>query len=319
MLQEYQVQTKNQDRLIQSVINLRKKSLIKVLNYLIPKCSKMKIVNFAYSTIGRDLGFCERTIQRAVHELKDLGLIDYQAKFHTMHIYHVNPQIYALKEQLKHKLPSLWSKFIALSFVVLMGNVLPLEKKSFNSSLVSKSIFVRGAHSYASLQERNKNLTKVNRRVVDMVTNKPIISPTLKQITQDLKLTKHGQCKLLAFPDETLQKVWSGTSKEFVQSLPDPFNWIVKRCIEELALVGSEPDWNIYYLLLKTQNVPNTQPFIQKELKKQEPKIGVVLKSSILDRIPEWQNKVKENKILPSYLIQATETYNQNRKEELCN
>ena len=246
--------------------------------------------------MAKQLGFCERTIQRAVHELQDLGIINAQYRLMSSNIYKVNPEIYALKDQLKHKIPSLWGKFIILSLSLLVGNVVPNENKNFNSSLVSKSISVRRDHSYASLQERNKNLTKVNRRVVDMVTNKPIISSTLREITQDLRLTKHGQCKLLAFPDEILQNVWSSTGKEFVQSLPDPFNWIIKRCVEELSRIGSEPDWNIYYLLLKTQSVSNTQPFIQKEQKKQELKIGVVLKSSLEGRIPEWQRKVKEDK-----------------------
>jgi hypothetical protein len=311
------------EKLFQSVTNLQKRSTISVLNYLIPSCYKMKQVWFGYKHMADQLGFCERTIQRAVHELRDLNIINAQYRLMTSNLYRVNPEIYSLKDRLKHKIPSLWGKFIILSLSLLVGNVLPNGNKNY-LSLVSNLTIVREDQYSVSLQGRGKILKNTGRKRMSAQAGKITISPTLKEITQELQLTRHGQCKLLAFDDAVLSLVWN-ENKSLLKDYNNPISFVIRRCLEQSTIQGLKVDWDIYYLLIKRYDISKQDPLS----KTKEPKNSGIIQVDRTDFNKQYQQRIQQiqqesqqrvqeirkDKPLPEWLQDCTKKFIENHKE----
>lgn len=311
-----------QDKLLQAVTNCHKNSTIKVLNYLIPACYKMPSVWYGYKHMADQLGFCPRTIQRAIHELRDLGLIEARYRLMTSNLYKVNPKIYLYKRELRDKLSSLWSKSVGLSLLLLVGNVVPSGKKNYLYNLSSLTS-VRGNQYSVTLPGRGVKLKNTGRKRMAVETGKIIISPTLKEITQELQLTRHGQCKLLAFDDGILTLVWE-KSRYFLNGFKNPICWIIKKCVEESTLQQMKIDWDIYYLLLDRYGISKSQPF---SLKEEEPKNGIIpvvdrteFNATYLQKLQQNQQQAQQrlalqykDKKLPSWLEECTQRFLQGK------
>lgn len=325
-----QISVCDKEKLIQSVTNLHKNSTISVLNYLIPSCYKMKQVWFGYKHIADQLGFCERTVQRAIHELRDLGLLQVQYRLMTSNIYKVNPQIYVHKEELKHKIPSLWGKFIVFSLALLVGNVLPSENLK-NLSLYVNVTSVRGNSYLQNDHDYKLKFKKEERRRVSFDVNDLKISPILQEVTDHLKLNRHGQCILLQYPNEALDAVWfklyeTFKAKEFKHCMQTFVNSCEKYCVNKKLPVYRE----LYPLLLKRYDIKVGDYVIDREQKIEEPKKGCVVQvdrtefnkryeQRLLQKQKEAQQRIEEtrkDKALPLWLEGYTQIFMENRLKE---
>lgn len=147
---------------------------------------------------------------------------------------------------------------------ILMGNTTPY-KKIFISKPCKYilQLLDRGKSVYSRGMKLFKNNQKIKRVIMDEA-GKLIISSTLRDITQKLRLTKLGQLKLLAFSDDVLRIVWGSFKSS--KNVKSPFDWIVVGCEQYSKTKNIQIDWKIFYTLKDRYNVNDNGVYIQKTI-----------------------------------------------------
>lgn len=173
------------------------------------------------------------------------------------------------------------ASWMTLQKLGLMGNLTPYKNIFISKPCKSilqlldkgKSVCLRG-------MIKLKNKLK-ERRVIMNDAGELIISPTLRDITEKLRLTKLGQLKLMSFSDDVLKVVWG--SFRSTKNVKSPFDWMIVGC-EQYSIANDIPvDWQIFYSLLKRYNVTDSKKYVR-----EEPEKIVTTPVSLSSRVPDW-------------------------------
>lgn len=253
-----------------------------VMNNIFGAGDRLRYLTFAYDTIARDCKVSYSTVYRTVHMMTEMGLIHRIVRLTNTCIITVNPAIYKYAQKLKHAF--FYLKRIALRQLITnsIRNEEPLReifiskpcKYMYQLLDKSKSVYSRGMNQL-------KSRLKPRRVIMDEASNL-IISPTLRDMTEKLRLTKLGQLKMLAFSDDVLRVVWG--SYRSTKNVHSPFDWMVVACEQYSMANNIKVDWDIYYSLLKRYKVIDTKKYIR-DIESRP----IFVESSNLSSIPRWK------------------------------
>lgn len=145
----------------------------------------------------------------------------------------------------------------------LMGNLTPYKKIFISKPCKSLYQLLENTQGVCSRgMTKLKNKLKERNIEVDEAGGL-LISPTLRDITEKLRLTKLGQLKLMSFSDDVLRIVWG--SYRSAKNVKSPFDWMVVGC-EQYSVANKIPvDWQIFYALLKRYRVEDNKSYIRKQ------------------------------------------------------
>jgi hypothetical protein len=253
-----------------------------VMNHIFGASDRLGVLTFAYDTIARDCKVSYSTVYRTVHMMSILGLIHRVTRLTNTCIITVNPIIYKYADKLKYGF--FYLKRIALRNLISssMRNEEPLReifiskpcKYMYQLLDKGKSVYLRGMNQ---LKSRLKE-----RRLIMDEAGGLVISPTLRDMTEKLRLTKLGQLKLLAFDDDVLRVVWG--SYRSTKNVHSPFDWMVVACEQYSMANKIRVDWDIYYSLLKRYNVTDNKKYIRPVESK-----PLFVGSSSSSSVPRWK------------------------------
>lgn len=263
----------NEQEVVQVIQQGITKSQIKVMNHIIGAYDRLSTVQFSYQTIANDVGVSYSTVKRSIHKMTNIGFCSREVRDWNSCIIKVNDIIYKMADQLQDIFFHLKKVAKNISMVVSNRNELPLRDIFISKpSRYILQLLDTIKFSYL-LGMRGLETNQKEKRTILNEAGALIISPTLKEITQKVHLTKLGQLKLLAFTDEVLKTTW----KEFNQShsVNRPFDWIIVGCQRNCSILKVTPDWGIYYSLLKRYGVKDDRLYTMKKvptIEKKEPK-----------------------------------------------
>lgn len=282
------ISVSNNYRNINECINAANRSYRVILNHIIGRIFFYDNGMYeSQSQIAFITGYTRQTVNEAIAYWKKLGIITTSSRhknkfaFDSLE-YTIHDNLIKFKFHLCQRLTSLRNvPWRILEKVILKGNPTPIKdevlNKPSNINLHLKEGVQRG------LNFIKKDL-KPKRVVMDEGGN-IVISPTLREITQKLNLSRLGQLKLLVFSDQVLSVVFSSlkTTKSHIKS---PFEWLIVAC-EQYSKSQSIPvDWSIFYTLLKRYNVKDNKVYIRPAPVKTS---FVAASSCVSSRIPRWQ------------------------------
>lgn len=93
-----------------------------------------------------------------------------------------------------------------------------------------------------------------------MEISPPKITPILREITDQLHLTRLGQLKLLSIPEGVLSSVWSHYKK--LSGINQPFDWLMANCVRRSENLGVPIDWQLFHLSLKRYNLSDNKRYV---------------------------------------------------------
>ena len=248
--------------------------------------------------IGNSTGYTRQTVNHSLSVLSKLGLISIEDQhqgafsFDTLR-YIPNINLFRFKFYLYDQLKALRRvTFGHLQKLNLMGNLTPYKK-----------IFISKPCKYmyqllekgASAVSRGMSYLKNHKRTMESIMNEVgalTISPTLRDITEKLRLTKLGQVKLLAFNDDVLRIVWSSLKSS--KNVKSPFDWLIVACEQYCVANKIKIDWDIFYSLLKRYNLVDTKKYIQSATQ------SVIPSVSSSAKIPRWK-MFPSDKVAPGF------------------
>lgn len=82
----------------------------------------------------------------------------------------------------------------------------------------------------------------------------------IRDITDSLRLTKWGQIRLSAFPDEAILYTTQRFFLERKSRIINPFGWFKTVCIEYCAENNIVPNWHFMYQLAEAYQMPSDAP-----------------------------------------------------------
>ena len=92
-----------------------------------------------------------------------------------------------------------------------------------------------------------------------MESGENFITPSLRQATELMGLTKWGQIRLAAFPNEVIEHA----NKQFSFAKPaNPYNWYFKVCLEYCSANKITPDWDFMKALANKYGMPSKPDFV---------------------------------------------------------
>lgn len=239
------------------------------------------------ATIGIHTGGRSRqTINNHISTLKSKNLITvedlHQGKYNNDSLRYIpNKLLFKFKFYLYEKLNALRkASWMTLQKLNLIGFLTPHKK-----------IFISKPCKYISqLLEKDirgmKLKNKFEKRKIEMdEADNIVISATLRDITEKLRLTKLGQLKLLSFSDDVLRIVWK--SYHATKNVKSPFDWMVVGCEQYSIANKISVDWPIFYSLLKRYKVEDNKVYVRKEEPKNNHLVTTVTTSKSV--IPRWK------------------------------
>ena len=279
---------------------------VRVLDYVLGFYKRTNSVYMSQGYIARHLDLARETINRAIKKLISLGLLKSYHRSGTSYdndslLYVPNKSLFKFRHVLNKVLFSLKSvPFWVLKKLGLITNVTPLRRRD----IFLPSLYTRVRDCAREATGQLKKFIKQEGSTMSEV-QKPNISPTLREITQNLRLTKLGQVKLLTFSDEILRQVWLHCKT--ISGLKEPFQWIMTQCIKQYQLDGSRVDWNMYHIMLERFCITDDKVYVQAKPQQEPKKVAV-----FSERIPEIVTKGYTKLEPHPFFAQEFQTFIQN-------
>jgi hypothetical protein len=321
------------------------KSQIETFDYLLSKCSANDLlkksssnvlVNISQQCIARSLGYCRKTISRAISELVAFGFITAEYVHRKTSMYYISSIVGVIATDMQDRaniakiLPAIRTYMWYLtckSFNIVAKplcelqpeenkasqktqNVPPYIEALENNLVISKDCkFVARAKSAVSqlvkkttvamtnFKDRFKNKSskelKIQEKGVAIMKEHsiPFISPLMKSITNYLKLTKHGQIRLLIYDEKSLQSAFDSIDRAMRSQ--DPFAFFVEHCngysFQHKLPVKEE----LYETMMTRYEIKRDSAFVAKKI--EEPKKISVAKAvdDTLSREVTVEEKIK--------------------------
>lgn len=264
----------------------------KVLCVVIMVCGKNRHAYASQAYIADiatvSLAYCNK----ALKHLEGLGLISKFYRHRTTCNYRVAEyfKIEHIRSELSHILPGLrymWtylqspiSSLNGLPKLSLSRYVIPLGKRTIGTYKYNSyppSPRMRTGHSGSGIELRIipasdnshkpyktlRALTKWDAKHMQDNAPNPI-SPLIRSLNE-LNLSRSGQIKLSAFPDNVID--YAKDKLGYAKNVKDPFNWFLSVCTDYCKSNDIKPDWPWVYELSKKYNVDlNTSPIIVKRI-----------------------------------------------------
>ena len=274
--------------------NILTKSDHKIMNHLFGACDRLSKFTFAQQTIADDMSLSVSTIKRCINKLVSLGIVfrASRARDWNTNILRINSAIYEFAE-------SIQNKYFYLKRIVLRNKVFKLkiyyqklglfdsdrnELPLYRKDIVNISCRVKD--NVRARVTRYINCYKQERKV-EMEAGEIVISPTLREITNVLHLSKHGQLKLLAFPDNILSVAWRQCKMK--HGIKDPFSYLIVQCDQHSVSLQIKPNWDLYYAMLKRYKVDKDSSFIKKR------SATIIQPVTITEHEPRWKKFVNQS------------------------
>lgn len=250
-----------QNALWQALNSNFSEAVIVVANYFFSRARSNPLITVSYETIAKQVKIkkrnriCRETVRRSINKLIELGILKrLEQKFHMgACTFRVDVRVFNFAEQFKLKFKSFF-RYLAIRAITLWKpNVAPLYKYSiYNKPRIS--IVVDNQSS--TEVKRGNFLTKGNE--VDI--SPPNITPTLREITDRLHLSRLGQLKLLVIPDDILSSVWSHYKK--LSGINQPFDWLMANSLRRAENLGIAINWELFHLSVKRYGLVDNKKYI---------------------------------------------------------
>lgn len=235
-------------------------SHVDILNYLLFLAGKFKVVGCSQAHIARATGFGKRTVIKVLADLHEWRLIYKGYRHMRTCFYNISP--YFKSPTAKSRLGSFFTSLrivVFLSLYSLLSQAAPTA--STPTCTLNKYVSYIRKKNYYKKYRPTDNLMAIERH---KVYGENPISMAIQDITDELGLTKWGQIRLSAFPDEVILYVTQRYRLERKSRILNPFGWFKTVCIEHCAENNITPDWRFIYLLAEAYqmptNAPNTYP-----------------------------------------------------------
>lgn len=232
----------------------------KALNYMINRCRMNPSFSASYQTIAKSLKCSEKTIRRAVNKFISMGLMTKSVRY-CMDIckFTINASIYKFADYFRYKFDSL-KKHYNLGRKIdylkkLKQNVRPLCSNLLSKIFIPRKSYVVDNQSQG-IVKRGNFLTKRE----DVEVSPPTITPTLRQITDRIGLTKLGQLKLMCIPEDILSSVWHHCKKQ--SGVNNPFDWIMANCLRRCEKLNIDINWELFYLSVKRYGLKDNKKYV---------------------------------------------------------
>jgi len=218
--------------------------------------------------IANSTGYTRQTVNGVISELRKVGLLDIVSfhgdKFNFDVLNYIpNPLIFKFKLDLYTKIKSLVRvTFRHLQKLNLMGNPTPYKSFVSKPCKYMSQLLDTGKRGINFI----KNISKPKRLIMNEA-GELIISLTLRDITEKLKLTKLGQLKLLVFPDEVLSTVWK--SCRIGTNIKSPFDWMIVGCEQYCKANKIEFSWSVFFTLMERYSIKDNRVYVRTKV---EPK-----------------------------------------------
>ena len=272
-----------------------------VANYFFSRARSNPQFRVSYETIASQTKIknrkriCRETVRRAINKLIDLNLLKrIKEKFYMGACeYRVNVLIFKVAASVKDKFKSLLRYLAVQANSLWKPNVAPLYKYS---NIYPRKYIVVDNQSQKNIK-RGNFLTKRE----DMEISPPNISPTLREITNRIGLTKLGQLKLLVIPEDILSSVWSHFKKQ--AGVNKPFEWILANCLRRCENLGIAISWELFYLSVKRYGLVDNKIYVSK-INKVEKKV-IESSRSVDNIIRPYQDKTEPHPKFAQFYFQA--------------
>jgi len=223
----------------------------KILGLLLSLKKRFKVVAPTQEYIAKKIGYSRQTTNASLGRLHAKKLIYKGYRHMRPCFYNLSP--FLLHESTAMKLRSLFSTYKRMF-------IFSLSLLIISSSSISKGFtrdkFLRNNKDYYYF----KNVGFNQGRVMESAHT------VLLDITKKLRLTKWGQIRLSAFPEQALQHAlddYEFAQKYQKKSIDNVFSWFFKSCLVYCNEHNITPDWVLMKKLETQHGMPTNPLFIQ--------------------------------------------------------
>lgn len=221
-----------------------------VFDYLNFLSNHNQVVYVSQSGIAKHAGIGRQYCNRIIRGFEELGLISTNYRHMKTSLYKISN--FFANPLIRSRLCHIIKSFRKLPLILLWTQSL-LGLLGYNNNYK----YHTQTKSYRS-REFVKNLSR-SKNCRGCMNNEYPISPVIRDI-KILNLTRWGQIKLSAFPDDAIKEAIS--RMEYFKSAKDPFALFMKICLEYCKTENISPNWDWYYKLSKVYNMPENAPMI---------------------------------------------------------
>jgi DNA-binding Lrp family transcriptional regulator len=223
---------KNQQENLLTYVRSLSKPRIKILNYLISLSLKNRVVFPSQETIAHIAGITRKTCSNLLKELSRDGLIEkkYYHRRSCFYVVHSDFFDYSIRSALSH----IFSAFKLLQITLLLSiNINSKFQSEYVTPLYYKDI-------------RYNNYSKkvpVENGMDKLVSADNPISIAIRDLNF-LHLTKWGQIKLSAFPEDVIYEAKEEYLKYEMPGIRDHFSYFMVSCLKICKEKNITPNWN---------------------------------------------------------------------------
>lgn len=257
------------DSVIDQALSLNfTKSDIKVLNYFFNRARSSHSFEVSAITIAQQHKISPATVDRTIKKIENCGIIiKITPKFNPILkkegklpscTYVINPRLLKnFSSKFKHKFTSFFKYLSIAALSLWYVNVEQPLKGYYNNPGISISISERVAPVF-----NTRGLKNQKREEMDsvMVESTPKISPTLREVTDKLRLTKLGQLKLLVFEDSILSEAWNDFKK--LSKINSPFDYLILNCVKKSERRNIPVYWDLFYTSCQRYGLTDNKKYV---------------------------------------------------------
>lgn len=251
-----------------------------ILDALLHGSNIFESIYYAQATLGRRAHVTREWVNKVCKEFQEHGLIYKTTVWRQSCQYYLNPLFYSFSFRYRVRdlfVSCSWIPPVILSMFAICNDLSKLKCKTFQSaeftlsSYEEKNIYINSL--YNSQKYRYESVTEVK---ITQKSKKEIKRRPLKQFKQEfqgdnpipgyirditeLSLTKWGQIKLCAFPEEAIQ--YARSRLRVFSKAKDPFSFFFKSCCEYCETNEIRPDWMWIDALANHYQMPANAPML---------------------------------------------------------
>jgi hypothetical protein len=216
----------------------------KALNYLVSHSIEHDFIFPSQKTIAHEAGVTRKTCNYILKELESKGLIRKEYRHRKSCVYKVNSLLF--DPTIRSALATVFKAFKFLQISLLLS-IVPFQKclSEYAPALNYKAI-------------RNDYYIKKTPHRMNMDKYLDIQNPISGAIRnlKFLNLTRWGQIKLSAFPEDILNEVKDEYLKYSMNNIRDPFKYFFVSCLKLCKERNIKPDWSWVHQLSAHHQMP---------------------------------------------------------------
>lgn len=255
-----------------------------VLDALIHGSNIYNAIMYSQQTIADRAGVSLRTVNGAVREFEEHGVIRKHYYHRQTCTYEMNPFLYEF--QLRYRLRDIitsfsWLPRILLVMFALCNDIQKLKCKKYKDDYCVPLSYERKVYLYTNrpflsrdsitrarvgdggdfLQKNGKTFKKgvIMEQFKQQLYPDSPVPPYIRAISE-IKLTKWGQIRLTAFPERAVDA--ARKKIRYFGKAKDPFAFFFKACLDFCKDENIVPDWKWCDALAISHNVPANAPML---------------------------------------------------------